>query len=315
MARFLGIDTSNYTTSAAIYDTRTHCVFQQKQLLQVKESSLGLRQSDAVFSHVKQLGDLLCELLERQGSQLDGVGVSIRPRDVQGSYMPCFLVGELVARSVAAAKEIPVYFFSHQAGHIMAALYSAQRLDLINETFVAFHLSGGTTECLLVTPNKEGIFSVQLLAKSMDLKAGQVVDRTGKLLGLPFPAGKELETLALKSEKIYKIHPTFKGKDCCLSGLENQCQKLLAQGEAKEEIAAYCIQYLLAVVERMTKNIKEELGDLPIVYSGGVMSNSMIRQKITEKYGGYFAQPQFSSDNAAGVAVLASVQGKGGTEE
>lgn len=74
---------------------------QQKQLLPVREGELGLRQSDAVFAHVKQLGALVEALFEAGPPPLAGVGASVRPRDAEGSYMPCFLVGEAVAQSVA----------------------------------------------------------------------------------------------------------------------------------------------------------------------------------------------------------------------
>lgn len=314
MAIFLGLDTSNYTTSVALYNSKTHTAVQNKRLLAVKDGALGLRQSDAVFSHVKQLGYLLSDLMEKDGGKqsISGVGVSIRPRDIDGSYMPCFLVGEMTAQAVSAVSHVPLTQVSHQSGHIAAALYSSGRLDLIGKPFAAFHLSGGTTECLMVHPDKEHIFSVELIAKSLDLKAGQAVDRVGGMLGLEFPAGKHLEQLALQSQKRYKIKPSFKGMDCSLSGLQNKCEKMYQDGAKPCDVARFCLDNILAVVDQMTLNIKKSYGDLPVVYSGGVMSNSIIRREITSKYGGYFAQPQFSSDNAVGVAVLASIAQTGG---
>lgn len=314
MATFLGLDTSNYTTSVAIYDNDTHLALQNKRLLTVKDGALGLRQSDAVFSHVKQLGTLITELMEKNGRKLDlsGIAVSTRPRDIEGSYMPCFLVGEMAAQSISAINDIPLIRVSHQSGHIAAALYSSQKLDLVGKPFAAFHLSGGTTECLLVHPSEETIFSVELIAKSLDLKAGQAVDRVGKMLGLEFPAGKHLERLALKSKKRYRIKPSFQGMNCSLSGLQNKCEKMYQDGMEHCDIARFCIDNILAVVDHMTAAIKDSYGNIPIVYSGGVMSNSIIRKEITKKYGGYFAQPEFSSDNAAGVAVLACIAQTGG---
>ncbi|MEM1483836.1 peptidase M22 [Oscillospiraceae bacterium PP1C4] len=312
MAYFLGLDTSNYTTSVALYDGERNEIAQNKKLLAVKDGSLGLRQSDAVFSHVKQLGELISDLMASRHSPLSGIGVSTRPRDVQNSYMPCFLVGELVAQSISAVSHLPITRVSHQSGHIAAALFSTGRLDLIGREFAAFHLSGGTTECLLVKPDAGTIFAVERIAQSLDLKAGQAVDRVGVMLGLPFPAGKHLEILALQSEKTYKIRPTFKGADCSLSGVENRCQKMCRDGETPCDVARYCIESILAVVDHMTAQIKDIYGDLPVVYSGGVMSNSIIRERITAQYGGYFAEPQFSSDNAAGVAILAQIAQAGG---
>lgn len=312
MSYYLGIDTSNYTTSAAVFDSKACKIFHQKKLLPVKAGTLGLKQSDAVFAHVKQLPQivegLFLAIRQEAAESIHGVGVSARPRDVENSYMPCFLVGELAARTTAAVLGIPSYDFSHQNGHIAAALYSAGKLELIQQEFIAFHFSGGTTECVHVRPDKERVFQAEIVSQSLDLKCGQAIDRVGQLLGLSFPAGKELDALSLQSEKEFSIKTTFRGKDCCISGLENQCRKMLDSGEKRENIARYCIEYVCAVADKMAENAQKDFPGLEMVFSGGVMSNTIIREKLTTKYGCYFAQPEFSADNAAGTAILAAVK-------
>lgn len=306
MSAFLGIDTSNYTTSAALFDSEANTIIQSKKLLPVKAGELGLRQSDAVFAHVKQLGDMVQNVFDEYREEITAIGVSTRPRDIDGSYMPCFLVGEMAANCLGAALKAPVLPFAHQQGHVAAALYSAGRLDLFRERFIAFHLSGGTTEALLVEPSAERIIRCTKIGGSMDLKAGQAVDRVGVMLGLPFPAGKYLEELALKSDRKFKIKPVMKGTECCLSGVENKCRKMLENGEKPEDIALFCLKSVEAALCGMTDATLSEYGKLPLVYAGGVMSNRIIRNTIENKYGGIFAKPEFSSDNAAGIAVLAA---------
>lgn len=306
MSAFLGIDTSNYTTSAALFDSEAITIIQSKKLLPVKAGELGLRQSDAVFAHVKQLGDMVQNVFDEYREEITAIGVSTRPRDIDGSYMPCFLVGEMAANCLSAALKVPVLPFAHQQGHVAAALYSAGRLDLFRERFIAFHLSGGTTEALLVEPSAERIIRCTKIGGSMDLKAGQAVDRIGVMLGLPFPAGKYLEELALKSDRKFKIKPVMKGTECCLSGVENKCRKMLENGEKPEDIALFCLKSVEAALCGMTDAMLSEYGKLPLVYAGGVMSNCIIRNTIENKYGGIFAKPEFSSDNAAGIAVLAA---------
>lgn len=305
MREALGIDTSNYTTSAAVFHKRS--ITQRKMLLPVKQGELGLRQSDAVFHHVQQLPQVLEPLLLESGD-IGAVGVSTRPRDMQGSYMPCFTVGMGTAGAIASALHVKLYPFSHQAGHIAAALYSAQKLDLIREKFLAFHVSGGTTEAVLVSPDPTKVFQVEPAAASLDLKGGQAVDRVGAMLGLPFPAGPALEQLALQAEEQFKIKPSMKGADCSLSGIENQCRRMLDRGCPKEDIASYCIRSILAALDAMTSALVDRYGSLPLVFAGGVMSNSIIREALTKKYGAYFATPEFSADNAAGIAVLTAIQ-------
>ncbi|MCY1714230.1 peptidase M22 [Caproiciproducens galactitolivorans] len=306
MNNTLGIDTSNYTTSAALF--RDGAIKQEKMLLPVKEGELGLRQSDAVFHHVQQLPVILETLLSEK-QPIEAVGASSRPRDLEGSYMPCFTVGLGTAKAVSKALGVPMRTFSHQAGHIAAALYSAGKLSLIHQKFIAFHVSGGTTEAVLVTPDEQSVFHTELLARSLDLKGGQAVDRVGAMLGLSFPAGRELERLAQETEIHFKIKPSLKGADCSLSGIENKCGELLRKGKPKEEIASYCLQAILSALDGMAEELLKQYGELPLLFAGGVMSNGMIRKALTGKYGAYFAEPAFSADNAAGIAILTSIKG------
>jgi len=308
VALFAGFDTSNYTTSTALFDSDSGALRQRKRLLPVKQGSLGLKQSDAVFAHVKQLPQLIQELYQDLEQPLDGVGVSTQPRSQEGSYMPCFLVGQLAAQMAASLSRSPLYGFSHQQGHIAAALYSCGQLALLQQEFIAFHFSGGTTECVLVQPDREKIFSAQIVAQSLDLKCGQVIDRVGGMLGLPFPAGKDLDLLSQRSQKHYKVRPTMKGDDVCVSGLENQCRKLYEGGAAPEDVARFCLENVSAIVEALVQRLQERYPGLPLVFSGGVLSNSLIRQRVGERFGGHFAAPELSSDNAAGIAVLAAAK-------
>lgn len=302
---YIGFDTSNYTTSVAMFDGK-HIV-QKKKLLTVKKGEKGLRQSDAVFQHTANLPPLIKEL---DCPSVDVVSVSTRPRNVDGSYMPCFLVGICAAASAAQFSRAPMFETSHQVGHILAALYSTGRLDLINEKFIAFHLSGGTTEALLVTPHKEEIIKAEIIAQSTDLKAGQAIDRTGVMLGLDFPCGKELDRLSQLSDTEYNVKPSMKGIDCSLSGVENKAKKMLDAGESKENISRFVLTYVSKTVLSMLDGITSEYGKLPVVFSGGVSSNSLLRQIIRTKYDALFAAPEFSLDNAAGVAIYGYLKAK-----
>lgn len=309
--RYLGIDTSNYTTSAAIYDSEAKSVVQKKMLLPVKAGERGLRQSDAVFHHTVQLPQILDSLFSESSGAVNGVGVSVFPRRETGSYMPCFLTGKSVAHAICAATGVHCAEFSHQEGHIAAALYSAQQLNLLTAPFLAFHISGGTTEGLLVTPDAEKIFTVQCIARALDLKVGQLIDRVGVLLGLRFPCGKALEKLSSESAQRYHLRPTMKGSNCCLSGLENQCQKMLTNGETPEDVAQFCMSGVLAALIGMADALRAEYPHLPILFSGGVASNKMLRTVLSKKYDAHFAEPEFSADNAAGIAILTALQAEG----
>lgn len=307
---YIGFDTSNYTTSVAAYFPQEGRVLQKKLLLPVKKGEKGLRQSDAVFHHTVQLSTVYEELMNREKFTVEGVCASVKPCLREDSYMPCFLVGKNTARCVALSSGVECFETAHQNGHIAAALFSADRLDLLASQFVAFHLSGGTTEALLVTPDENEVFSCERIASSLDLKAGQAVDRVGLMLGLSFPCGKELDSLACQSLTQYKIKAPMKDLDCSLSGLENKCKIMVQSGEQSCDVARFCIDYISSALDSMTERVIEKYGTLPLVYSGGVMSNSIISKKFKEKYNAIFAKPEFSCDNAAGVAIIGYLKGR-----
>lgn len=304
----LGFDTSNYTTSVAFYDGVDFV--QNKRLLPVKAGERGIRQSDAVFHHTKAYPELLAELLEKTGNDIHSVGVSVTPTTQSGSYMPCFLVGEGAARSISATLGVPLHRFSHQQGHIAAALFSADKTTLLQDRFLAFHVSGGTTDLVLCEPDAETVFKTTPLASSSDLKAGQAVDRIGVKMGIPFPAGAGLEMLAQKSHKSFKNKIKLQNGFCSLSGLENKCIKMLENGDSPEDTAKFLLSYIADAVTEMTYHAFKKYGELPIIYAGGVMSDKIIKEIITSRYEAFFAEPEFSCDNAAGVAYLSHLRGE-----
>ncbi len=307
MSYYLGIDTSNYTTSVALYNCDTNEVISKKKLLPVKQGEKGIRQSDAVFHHTVQLPELITELFDGKEYNIEGIGVSVKPCNEEGSYMPCFLTGISVAISLSEALNVPLYRFSHQDGHIMAALYSADKTRLANEKFLAFHISGGTSQALLVEPDN-AYFRTKIISDSLDLKAGQAVDRVGISLGLSFPCGPELEKLALNSKNdLQKINVFRRDGNFSLSGVENKCKNMLDDGESPENISMFCLSYIYSAIDDTVNELILKYGNLPIVFSGGVMSNTIIRNSLENKYNAYFAEPYYSSDNACGIAILASI--------
>ena len=307
MKYYLGIDTSNYTSSAAAY-FEDGGMFSEKQLLPVAAGEKGLRQSDAVFLHTKQLPDVISRLfaLLPEGAELAGVAASVRPRDAEGSYMPCFLVGRTLAYGIAKSHGVRFLELSHQAGHIAAALYGANRIDLLTGSFISFHISGGTTEGLFVKSERGG-FSVKIVSKTLDISAGQLIDRIGVRLGFGFPAGAEMDGLALSYVGDASAKPVLKGEDCCLSGVENVCLRLLDEGASPESVAAYCLGYVAEMLVRVSEKLRAKLGEVPILFAGGVMASEYIRNYVSGRVeNAIFTKPEFSSDNAAGTAYLAA---------
>ncbi len=298
----IGIDTSNYTTSIAFFDGigGEYC----SKLLPVKQGELGLRQSDAVFAHIKSLPELSGRLFSHmQDHPITAVGVSTRPRAVEGSYMPCFMVGYSHAKMLSDAFQVPLVEVSHQQGHVAASLWSAGKMELMDEPHLAWHLSGGTTELLLVEPDGKNV-QCSKIGGTTDISAGQLIDRTGQLLGLPFPSGKHLDALSQQTQgrEVFQV----KCNDCqfSLSGVQNKVQQFHSVSNDPAETAAYALRCVAKAVFKATQQAQKQYPGLRVVFSGGVASNSMLREMIAP-LDPIFSRPQFSTDNAMGVAVLA----------
>lgn len=300
----LGLDTSNYTTSAAVYDGEEGR--NQGRLLEVRPGELGLRQSDALFQHVKHLPEVVEALLGEEGlGTVQAVGASTRPRAVEGSYMPCFLAGASQGQVLSQVLGVPFYAFSHQQGHLAAAAWSAGRLDLLDRPFLAWHLSGGTTELLRVEPEENGVaVRAEILGGTSDISTGQLIDRTGVLLGLPFPAGKGVEKLSRQAQKREYYKVKVNGLTFSLSGMENKVRQMVQRGEEPAEIAWFAQETVCRVVQACTKAAMEQYPGLPVLCSGGVASNGRLKELLRQNCGALFAQPQFSTDNAMGTAIL-----------
>ncbi|MBQ8332265.1 MAG: peptidase M22, partial [Clostridia bacterium] len=282
--------------------------------LPVKEGERGRRQSDAGFHHVKNLPEAAREagrvLDENRDKTLISVGCSATPRDNDGSYMPCFLSGLAAAELTANVRGVPLVKVSHQAGHIMAALTSAcvnagaDRDAIMNGRFIAFHVSGGTTDVLLCELDERRIFRITQIGGTKDINGGQAIDRTGVRMGLQFPCGAEMDKAALTfAGKLTRPGISVKDTWCNLSGLENKAAQRFEATGSIPETSAYTLDFIAKTLEKITQNALVQYGDMPVIYAGGVMSSRYIRRTL-EKYG-MFADACYSSDNAAGVALLA----------
>ena len=287
----VGIDTSNYTTSIAWFDGTAgmNC----SKLLPVKQGELGLRQSDAVFAHIKSLPELSGRLFsDISGKRIDAVGVSTRPRAVEGSYMPCFMVGYSHAKLLSDVFGVPLVEVSHQQGHVAASLWSAGHMELLDAPHLAWHLSGGTTELLLVQPEGKNVVCTKI-GGTTDISAGQ----------LPFPSGKALDALSGRAEQTETFPVKCSNASFSLSGVQNKVQQF-HERNTPEETAAYALRCVASAVYRATEQALQRYPGLPAVFSGGVASNSLLR-RVMQPLDPIFAQPQYSTDNAMGVAVLA----------
>jgi N6-L-threonylcarbamoyladenine synthase len=305
----LGIDTSNYTTSVAAVDHNGILLDHRRKLLQVELGERGLRQSDAVFAHLKAI-DSIFESLQHPHHLPVAIGVSDRPRALSQSYMPVFLVGLQFAKVMSQMMHVPLFVYSHQEGHLEAGIYSALMPPVA--TFLAIHLSGGTTELLKVIKKQPG-YEEEIIAETNDLSAGQLIDRIGVAMGLPFPAGPSLEKLALEAQNPVSIPSFFQAGKVSFSGAETKVLQLMQKAALKADLARGVENCIATTLEKMILWSVEKTEIRNVLLVGGVVANQYIRQRLSHRIKHstlgaslYFASAELSSDNAVGIALLAA---------
>ena len=306
---YLGIDTSCYTTSCAIIDSDFHIIGEARKLLEVKLGERGLQQSNMVFQHTKALPKLMLELPQ---VPISGIGVSGFPRREENSYMPAFMVGLGQGETLSHILNVPLHIFAHQENHILAALRDLKHIP--TEPFLALHLSGGTTELVYCHYQGEGIFESHIIGGSKDLQGGQYVDRIGVAMGLPFPAGKHLESLALQTTEYEPLPSSMKDGWISFAGPCSAAMRRINKTMSdldKSNLARAVFTSMGNALEKMiTYHIKEKPVHT-LIAVGGVMSNSLLRKRIKtyckrNHMTLHVAQPQYSVDNATGNAFGAA---------
>lgn len=314
MRTVVGIDTSCYTTSLALV-TPEGVQVDRRILLEVPSGKFGLQQSRAVFQHIKNLPRLLEETgIKHDLRKIEAVAASTRPRPVKGSYMPVFTVSNAFGKFLAASLQIPLVKTSHQEGHLMAGIWSSG--FNYSHNFLAVHLSGGTSEVLKVSLDKSGaVFCVEIIGATQDLHAGQFIDRIGVLLGLPFPAGPELERIACEdaAEGLY-LPSAVKKYTFSFSGPETHARRLYAKGVSKAAVAAVVQRCVATTVEKVLRLAVKETRLSDILLVGGVTANKYLRKRLRKRLEHpavgaklHFSEPGLSGDNAVGVALIGAV--------
>lgn len=306
----IGIDTSCYTTSIAAISLGKKVIFNKKIMLEVKKNSNGLRQSEAVFQHIKNLGEIDNEIKDIiKDYNVKAICVSKKPRPIKDSYMPVFTVGYNFAKLSSTMMKCELYETTHQENHIEASLLTNNIKN--KEKFISVHMSGGTTEVLLCKKDEnKSDYSIEIVGGSKDISFGQLIDRIGVKMGYNFPSGKYIDENAIKcSTKIEQgLKTSVKEGYMNLSGLENQIDKIL-NNESKEYI---CKLVLDSVVRNMVKaivyiNRKYNIDE--VVFAGGVsaskyISNELVLKLRKYKINAYFTNPEYCTDNAVGCAII-----------
>jgi N6-L-threonylcarbamoyladenine synthase len=309
MKYVLGIDTSCYTSSLACVSLEGEVLLNKQVLLELADGTRGLQQSKAIFNHLKNLPSITSELKSTiDKPELVAVCSSVKPRPQKDSYMPVFVLSQSLGQVIANINNVPYYESTHQENHIMSGLYSLGGFKA--KHFLVVHLSGGTTELLDVRVHNHG-FDIDMIGSSLDLHAGQFVDRIGVSLGLPFPSGPHLEELANNELESYDIKYYVKDLNISFSGPETHIQRQIVKGLDSRKIARGVYISLIKTLGKWLINAVKKGYPRDVLLVGGVSSSRIIREGLradseikNEGLSLYFADPQLSKDNALGTALI-----------
>lgn len=306
----LGLDTSCYTTSVALMDLAGNLVADERRLLKVKPGHRGLAQSEMVFQHTRNLPDLM-EALDLTDLTVRAIGVSAKPRPREDSYMPAFLTGLGLARSLGKVLGVPVHHFTHQHNHMYAGLWSVGKEA--PDRFLLVHISGGTTDFLLCERQPDGHFTLTPQGTSIDLHAGQFIDRVGVALGLPFPCGPHLEKLADEAMEPYPLKVWTEGAQLSLSGPCSQALRAVEKGADPASLALGVERAISRGLSRTLFYVCRQQGLHQVLLAGGVSANGELRRQIGDYLGKrqielWAPDPKYSVDGAVGNAWAAVLE-------
>jgi len=304
----LGFDTSCYTTSIAAISLNKEIVLNEKIILKVKKDNKGLRQSEAVFQHVNNMGEISQVINNKlKNYNIVGICASTKPRPVDNSYMPVFSVGYNFAKLLSSINNCPFYETTHQENHIEASLFNNNLEN--KDKFLAVHMSGGTTEILLVE-KEDTNYKIEIVGGSLDVSFGQLVDRLGVRLNYNFPCGKYIDENALKCNKKIKngLKTSVREGYMNLSGIENQINKIIHDYN-EEYLSKILLDTLVRSMYKALIYICEKYELKEVLFGGGVSASRYIKKELSEKLKrenikAYFTDEEYATDNSVGCAII-----------
>ena len=322
--KILGIETSCDETGVAIYDEEKGLIANQLySQIEMHADYGGVVPELASRDHIRKTVPLIEAALKEANltaCDIDGVAYTAGP-----GLVGALLVGATIARSLAYAWNVPALGIHHMEGHLLAPMLEEVPPEF---PFVALLISGGHTQLVKV----DGVGQYELLGESIDDAAGEAFDKTGKLLGLDYPAGVAVSKLAEQGTPNRFVFPRpmtdRPGLDFSFSGLKTFAANTInanldENGKLDEQtrcdIAHAFQQAVVDTIMIKCKRALQQTGYKRLVMAGGVSANKQLRADLAEmmkSFGGevYYPRPQFCTDNGAMIAYTGFLRLKHGKQ-
>lgn len=320
--KILGIETSCDETGVAIFDEEKGLIANQLySQIEIHADYGGVVPELASRDHIRKTLPLIDAALKEANltaKDIDGIAYTAGP-----GLIGALLVGATIARSLAYAWQVPALGVHHMEGHLLAPMLEDNPPPF---PFVALLISGGHTQLVKV----DGVGQYELLGESIDDAAGEAFDKTGKLLGLDYPAGVAVSKLAEQGTPNRFIFPRpmtdRPGLDFSFSGLKTFAANTInanlnAEGKLDEQtrcdIAHAFQQAVVDTIIIKCKRALQQTGYKRLVMAGGVSANKQLRADLAEmmknlKGEVFYPRPQFCTDNGAMIAYTGFLRLKHG---
>ncbi|WP_448916939.1 tRNA (adenosine(37)-N6)-threonylcarbamoyltransferase complex transferase subunit TsaD [Haemophilus sputorum] len=320
--KILGIETSCDETGVAIFDEEKGLIANQLySQIEMHADYGGVVPELASRDHIRKTLPLIDAALKEANltaKDIDGIAYTAGP-----GLVGALLVGATIARSLAYAWQVPALGVHHMEGHLLAPMLEDNPPPF---PFVALLISGGHTQLVKV----DGVGQYELLGESIDDAAGEAFDKTGKLLGLDYPAGVAVSKLAEQGTPNRFIFPRpmtdRPGLDFSFSGLKTFAANTInanlnAEGKLDEQtrcdIAHAFQQAVVDTIIIKCKRALQQTGYKRLVMAGGVSANKQLRADLAEmmknlKGEVFYPRPQFCTDNGAMIAYTGFLRLKHG---
>ena len=308
----LGIETSCDETAVAVYDSE-HGIIGESVFSQIKMHAEygGVVPELASRDHCVKIISVLQEAINQIDLQsIDQVAYTSGP-----GLLGALLIGESFAQGISSALNVPLIPINHLEGHLMSPVMEFPEIKV---PYICLLVSGGHS--MIVDVKDRGDYKI--LGQSQDDAVGEAFDKVGKLLGLPYPGGPHIESLALKGNpKAYDFpRPMMHSDnlDLSFSGLKTSVLYTVRDiddltDKVKADIAA---SFQQAVIDVLTKKIKKAVelsGRSEVIIAGGVAANKALRAAIkdlenTINIRVYYPSLKYCGDNAAMIAFVGSLR-------
>ena len=264
----LGIEGTAHTIGVGIVDS--NCRIFSNRYKMIASQKGGIHPREAANHHAKHVADLINEAIKEARlsyEDVDMVAFSQGP-----GLGPCLRTAATAARALSLSLNVPIIGVNHCIAHLEIGKRTTKCDDP-----ALLYVSGGNTQVIAFSNHRYRVFG-----ETLDIGIGNLLDKFGRIIGLPFPSGPEIEKLAQKGREIVKLPYSVKGMDVAFSGILTAASNLYKKGHSIEELCYSLQEVTFAMLTEVTERAMAHVDKDEVLLGGGVAQNKRLQKMIDE---------------------------------